>query len=199
MKKNYITRLGALALTLTFITTCMLGSTLARYVSEAVGTAKANIAAWKVVMKSGSDEIKNGTFDLTLAGTKVENDLVSSGAVAPGDTGVFEISLDGSGSEVAYDYTISIDSANLTETAGNIKFYTDAQFSTEWKDVEATRVEAGSGAEVKKEVYWRWLGDEGDTQNANDTTAGIAAAATDAADLEFTVKMTAKQVISGNP
>ncbi len=65
--------------------------------------------------------------------------------------------------------------------------------------MEATRVEAGSGAEVKKEVYWRWLGDEGDTQNANDTTAGIAAAATDAADLEFTVKMTAKQVISGNP
>ena len=45
-EKSYVARLGALALVLTLMTTCLTGGTLAKFVTEVEGTATATVAAW---------------------------------------------------------------------------------------------------------------------------------------------------------
>ena len=53
MKKRFnFGRLGALALALTLITTCLTGGTLAKYTSSTVGTGTATVAKWAVVLKA---------------------------------------------------------------------------------------------------------------------------------------------------
>lgn len=199
MKKNYVTKLGALALALTLITTCMMGSTLARYVSEVTGTGTAKIAAWNIKMTKGTSELTKD-FDLEFEKTKDENNFVSADKMAPGDSGSFKIAIEDSGSEVAYTYAIAINTKNLTDNNVDIKFYTDADYKTLWKDIPDTKVEAGAAAsKVEKTIYWRWLGEETDAtkavaQNEKDTGAGAAATAEG---LKFTVTMTAKQLLPG--
>ena len=189
MKKLHAARLGALALTLTLISTCLAGGTLARYTSEATGTGTANIAAWKVTLKQEKGIPVESSEDYTfkLADTKDENNFVTTDAVAPGDTGKIEIKIDGSQSEVAYEYKIVLNTDSFTATKGNIKFYEDAKYQTPWNNMTSF-VEANSGnvgGSVDKAIYWKWEGTGNDT---NDTTAGNAAE-----DLKFTVTLTAQQ------
>ena len=46
-EKSYVARLGALALVLTLMTTCLTGGTLAKFVTEVEGEAEATVAAWE--------------------------------------------------------------------------------------------------------------------------------------------------------
>ena len=46
MKKNHAARLGALALALTLVSTCLMGGTLAKYTTTVTGTATATVAKW---------------------------------------------------------------------------------------------------------------------------------------------------------
>lgn len=46
-EKSYVARLGALALVLTLMTTCLTGGTLAKFVTEVEGGAEATVAAWE--------------------------------------------------------------------------------------------------------------------------------------------------------
>ena len=188
--KKFITRIGVLALALTLVSTCLMGGTLARYSSEITGTGTANIAAWKIAFSQGG-VAQTADFTFTLADTKETNDNVATNAVAPGDKGEIVIKIDGTGSEVAYEYKIELATSALTETAGNIKFYSDASYTTEWTNAgDFTTVALDKvGTAVEQTIYWQWVG--GEDNNANDTTAGKAAA-----DLEFTVKLTAQQTIA---
>lgn len=210
MKKNYVTKLGALALALTLITTCMMGSTLARYVSEVTGTGTANIAAWDIAleMTKGKETMtKDFSFNLYETKTKQNTNLVSENTVAPGDEGEFKISIKGSGTKVAYIYEVAVNTDAFSEKTGNIEFYTkdDKDQETKWTGIKETLVNAGADAsnDVNETIYWRWVGEiEGEskaisTQNGNDTTAGESAAEADASPLGFTVTMTARQFLPG--
>ena len=189
MKKKFTARIGVLALALTLVSTCLLGSTLARYVSDITGTGTANIAKWNVALSQGGTP-QTADFNFTLAGTKDANANVDANAVAPGDKGKIEVKIDGTGSEVAYEYKIALDTSAFTTTTGNVKFYSDAAYQNVWtNDSDYTKVAlADVGTAVNKTIYWRWEND--DANNANDTTAGKAAA-----DLSFSVKLSAQQTI----
>ncbi len=191
-KKSYAARLGVLALALTLVSTCLLGGTLARYTSEVTGTGTANIAKWAVAFKQNDTE-KTADFNFTLADTKATNANVATDAVAPGDKGEIKLVIDGTGSEVAYEYKIELNATDFSETAGNVKFYSNADYTTEWSNADFTKVAlANVGSPVEKSIYWQWVG--GEDNNANDTTAGKAAA-----DITFTIKLTAQQTIATTP
>lgn len=190
MRKNCVLRLGALAIALTLITTGMMGSTLARYVSEAVGDGTVAVAAWKVKMKNGDAELDK-KFEFTLASTKKQNSLVDSAAVAPGDAGELNYVISDEGSGVAYSYSVTIDDESLKNSNANIKFYKDPSYTTDWEDITAKA--SVNGAVDTGKIYWVWKDEE--SNNENDTKAGIAAG-----DLSFTITMTAKQTLAGeNP
>ena len=197
MRKNHVLRLGALALAVSLITIGMMGTTLARYAGEVDGTGEVKVASWNVVLGSGSDE----TFN--LAGTRTTNggEYVAADVVAPGDEGELKFKISDGGSQVAYKYSIVLDTTGLGDSLnGKIKFYTDAAHQTLWTDLENVEVKVGADgktAELKKEgtIYWEWADDNDDVANPSDTELGV----TPPTDATFTIKMTAEQLFETAP
>lgn len=93
--------------------------TYARYTSSITANAKVSTANWAVAFKKGSDAI---TKDTVLTFEVQKNANVVNGKIAPGTTATATINLDLTGTEVAVDYTASINAEALEETLGeNVK------------------------------------------------------------------------------
>lgn len=195
MRKNYVLKLGALALAVSLITTGMMGTTLARYADEAVGTGTVAIAKWNVKLQDASKnpvEELGSTFSFNLADTKKNNDNAVSSVVAPGDEGVIKYVIhDNGGTQVDYKAKVTLDTSGLTSTGGVIKFYSDDTYAAgkEWKNVEIT-VDSGkdgtSAKEIAGNIYWKWVPDD----NVADTTIG-----TSTGNETFTVTLSAEQIL----
>lgn len=189
MKKRFnIGRLGALALALTLITTCLMGGTLAKYTNTVEGTGTATVAKWKVVMKANEKEQESDfTFNLTDAGTNKSN--VVEGKVAPGSTGSIPIEIDAAGSEVAATLSYTIDKTGLGDVP--IEFYSDATMNNKitWNEGKASaqkEIAVGATSDAAKfttRIYWKWVS----TDDTADTTLGSK----DTADVG-TIKITLK-------
>ncbi|RJW37567.1 hypothetical protein DXC92_20970 [Clostridiales bacterium TF09-2AC] len=201
MRRNNVVKLGAFALALTLITTSMMGSTLAKYVSEAEGTGTVAIAKWGVTPKDiEGNDISGSTFDFTLAGTKKKNDNVQADVVAPGDTGEIKYVIEDKGTEVGYTCKVELDTSQLDSDIGAvIKFYTSDDFSAASivKDNKVANKTVGADATdaadrgLEGSIYWRW---ETDTDTA-DTGLGM----TPPANQKFTLKLSAEQIIPVTP
>lgn len=183
-KKSYVGRLGALALMLTVITTCLLGGTMARYVTEVTGSATATVAAWKFQANSSGEATTFTTIDLgsTANRTNYDEKTLKKGVLAPGTNGKFTISINGAGSDVGIDYNVDI-KASTTAPSGGTILPDDLVFSTE----EITTSNSGvalddltmptgtidystTAEDMKKDitVYWAWGFGENDTKTGND-------------------------------
>lgn len=189
MRKRFnFGRIGALALALTLITTCLMGGTLAKYTSTVEGKGTATAAKWKVVFKANDEaQTKAFTFDLTDAGVNKNN--VVSGKVAPGSTGSIPIEIDAAGSEVAATLSYIIDKENISKMP--IEFYGDeacTQKLTEFTvSKEITAGATDEEAKLSKTIYWKWV--------TSDDTAdtGVGESATSEA---ITITLKAEQKIA---
>lgn len=83
----------------------------ARYLTSIDTSSDAVTAKWAVSVKEGSNELSS-TQKLTL--TVNENENVVAGKIAPGSTATGEFVIDSTGSEVAIDYEVKIDTTNMT-------------------------------------------------------------------------------------
>ncbi|MDN4469665.1 hypothetical protein [Gordonibacter sp. RACS_AR68] len=170
-KKSYAARLGVLAVALSLVTACLLGGTMAKYVTEVTGTGSATVAKWSFTANGKTDTF--GSID--LAKTAYTN--VAEKKIAPGTEGSFDIVLDASGSDVAVDYTIAF--SNLQNKPKNLKFYSDKDKSTEISDLATAltgTIELKDvGTAVTKTVYWDWAIGSSDADNSTDTANGTAA------------------------
>lgn len=191
MRKNYVLKLGALALAVFLITTGMMGTTLARYADEAVGTGTVAIAKWNVTLNKPTEK----TF--TLAGTKKTNGNVGADVVAPGDTGELAFSISDPGTDVAYKYSITVDAESLNQAGVNIQFFTNADCTASWNNIKDVKVELDEASQKTPamtetgKIYWKWVEDNTDAGNAKDTSAGVDGRT----DLNFTVTLSAEQII----
>ena len=134
-----------------------------RYRTISNGAGTATVAKWSFKVNGSTESID----DIDLADTMETNDTVTSGKIAPGTQGKFELELDGSGSEVAIEYTINL---NLTDKPQNLNFYADSGYSQ--------KIEASEGAvtitgeiqlaeietPVTKTIYWKWPYQTGTTE-----------------------------------
>ena len=122
-KKVYAARLGVTALALTLVTTCLMGSTLARYVTEVTGSATATVAKWSFKANNSTA----ATFDdIDLGRTAYDSSTITAGVIAPGTSGSFDIVIDGTGSEVGIDYEIKLEAATDTTFPDDMVFSTEA-------------------------------------------------------------------------
>ena len=188
MKKSKLFgRLGVLALALTLISTCFLGGTLAKYTTTSNGTGTVNVAKWTDIKYK--DGAANANFTVDLAETKDANSNAASTKVAPGDVGSFSITL--GASDVAYGYSVNITSTNLANDKAPIKFYSDAERTTEWTTASKDLTLAQAQTEQTVTIYWAW-----DTANSdvNDTAAGSAASAPITFDIAVTATQTTAPV-----
>lgn len=180
MRKRFnFGRLGALALALTLITSCLMGGTLAKYTSKAKGTGTATVAQWKVAFKANDTEIKSETLKFDLKDTGINKGNVKDGVIAPDSTGSIPIVIDASGSEVAAELTYTIDRSSIN--AVPIKFYSDESCTTEipWtnnKFTDSKKITAdatGDNAKFTTTLYWKWISenDDADTKLGSQDTA----------------------------
>lgn len=183
-KRSYAARFGAMALTLTLVTACLLGGTMARYVTEVSGSATAAVAAWsfKAYETGAADtttlsEIKLGSTTNRASYAKED---IKDEVIAPGTTGQFKIEIDGTGSEVGIDYSVAIEAATGTTLPSDMVFSTvpfDEKNSggdlAALSDTMQGNIAYSDTADAMKEtitVYWSWAFDENDTAASNDNT-----------------------------
>lgn len=174
MKKgSKIVRLGVLALTLTMVSTCLMGGTMARYVTEVTGTASASVAAWKFNVNDTTSE-KSTFSDIALGSTANRASYDAKGiadkVIAPGTTGSFEIIIDGTGSEVGVDYTVKIAAASGTTLPADLTFKVDGTAYILGNDVNGTIDYSVAENAMKKTltVTWDWAFGESDDKDTND-------------------------------
>lgn len=196
-KRNVVGALGKTAVALTLISTCLVGGTLAKYTSEVTGTGNAIAAKWNVAFKSG-DNAESATQTQTtdfnfadLKDTRINaNSLVKEGKIAPGSTGVFAVEIDGTDTEVAYDYKITL---TTTLNSVPIKFYSDKSMQTEISSgtpLTGTIAVDAASKKTSQPIYWKWVtastdGDTSDTNVGKDLDANRKGT--------FTVKLEATQ------
>ena len=103
------------------------------------------------------------------------NGKVADGYIAPGTSGQFQLELDGSGSDVAIDYYITIDTI---QKPVNMKFYADSEYTNELVinetgmiNIDGSIALENVNTPVTETIYWNWPYETGTTQeeiDAND-------------------------------
>lgn len=191
-KKVYAARLGVIALALTLVTTCLMGSTLARYVTEVTGSATATVAKWSFKVNGQAEK-----FTIDLGRTAYTDTTIADKVIAPGTSGSFNIVIDGTDSEVGIDYEIKLEAATDTTFPDDMVFSTEAiteakpgeGFSEFIKTAIKGSVDQSDGAEVMKKtvtIYWAWPLDGGADKDAKDTAMNDK-------DLSIDITVTGKQ------
>ena len=168
-KRSRIVSLGVLALTLTMMSTCLMGSTMARYVTEVTGSAKAAVAAWSFKANEGTSTFTAIDLGDKSNRTAYKDGDIKVGVIAPGTSGKFDIVIDGSGSEVGIDYVVTIDSADGTTLPDDLKFKIDNTDYTLASEKTGT-IDYATGADSMKKtitVNWEWAFGEDDTAEEN--------------------------------
>ncbi len=189
-KKGIVGRLTVLTLVLCLVTMSLTAGTLAKYASEASGTATATVAKWAIKFTDGGSTEYDDTTQiaLNLKDTAKENaNLVAADKIAPGTTGSFQLAVDGTGTEVAFTYTIEMDMSDPAIAKAPVKFYSDSTCNTPLTVTGGKATLTGdvlTNAASKKStqtVYWKWdatdydntlTGDKLDTKVGTDSAAG---------------------------
>lgn len=160
MKKSIFTKMGAAAMVLTLVTASLVGGTFAKYTSTVSGTGTAQVAEWKIAF-SQDGTAQSADYNFNLASADTTN--VASDRIVPGDKGVVLLKVNGDGSEVAYDYTVTLDKTNLGDLKDNFDFYTDNTYVTPLTEMTQTKnvALADVGTEQEVKLYWK-LADDAD-------------------------------------
>lgn len=162
--------------------------TYARYTSSITGNAAVSTANWAVLFKQGETEIAN---NFNLAFEVQNNSNVVSGKIAPSVTAKATINLDLTGTEVAVDYTATIDKTALAAafgaSANNVTVTVNGSDSaTGTKSLVGDAAFTSSNGIVPIEISITW--DNSESANTSDTTAA-------GKDLTLPVTLTVQQHI----
>lgn len=124
MKKNWVLRLGLLAMVLTLVTMPMVSSTYAKYVTSATGSDTARAAKWGVTVNADFQNVFGDAYEATATDTSVaytDNTATviaeadNTDVIAPGTKGSFTFGISGDPEvSVATDYTATITRTNWT-------------------------------------------------------------------------------------
>lgn len=197
-KRSRIVSLGVLALTLTMMSTCLMGSTMARYVTEVTGSATATVAAWSFKANEGTSTFTAIDLGDTSNRTAYKDGDIKDGVIAPGTSGKFDIVIDGSGSEVGIDYVITIASADGTTLPDDFKFKIDNTDYTLASEKNGT-IDYATGADSMKKtitVNWEWAFEGSNAVSSNDNTY---AGKKWTLDITITGKQTTPETITATP
>lgn len=179
-KRSPFMRIAGVMLGASLLMICVISGTLAKYTSTKISTDSATVAKWSVKVNN-TDIATADTVDFNLFDTVYEWDTstteeqVSTGKIAPGTGGSFEMKIVNE-SDVDAKYSIVLTETNTSGVP--IQYSTD---KTTWADnldpINAAKTDVEIAKEIGTEtvtVYWRWM--------FNGTDAGAHNGQTDLAD-----------------
>lgn len=143
---------------LTLVTASLVGGTFAKYTTTVAGKAQVSTAAWAVKFKEGATEITKDTI-ITLKAKNSEG--VVTDKIAPGSYGELALTVDGSGAEVDFTYTVDLKAADGNTFTG-LAFYSDVDRKNEitFPYTQANGVKLGTTDTLS--IYWDWKSTESD-------------------------------------
>ena len=80
--------------------------TYSKYVTGASGSASVRVAAWNITVNN-QDVANNSNFSSVIIPVFPGNSNIASGVIAPTAEGYFDITIDGTGTDVSFSYTIT--------------------------------------------------------------------------------------------
>ena len=176
-KKLNIRFIVVMVLMLVLLTSTLGMYAYAKYVTSVYGGTSAYIAQWSVKVTMGNNgvdgEFTDGTT-INMASTKVSNENVQNGKVAPGDKGQIILNIDATDCETAVAYVVTMDPSNLPT---NMNFYSDAGYTVPITTENGIIAIRGTLSLEEKNsiqpvvIYWDWPFTTGTTveeKDAND-------------------------------
>lgn len=143
--------------------------TYAIYRSSATSSDSIRAAHWVVTVNDG-DIVSSNNF--TLGGLDCGNSSIGqNGTFAPGDTCTATIEVDATGSEVAVDYTVTVDSSALTTANSQITVTADANHDPLTGNIPYSTTENAMKKTIVLNVTWNAV-DEA-AQNTTDVNTAL--------------------------
>ena len=166
-----------------FCLVTMMQDTYAKYITSTNATAEFTIARWNILIND-QDILQNSNFSDTIEPVFPGNTHIKQGVVAPTSEGYFEVTLDGTETDVTYRYTITAENSELSDVA-DLKITKYVIGRTEYAYNESTGITNtvafdAQDKTVSIKFYVKW-DDDPATQTMNNaadtnTTAGGTAA-----------------------
>lgn len=158
--------------------------TYAKYVSSADATSNLTIARWAFTVNN-QDIIANNDFSNTIVPTFDQNANINSSVIAPTSTGYFDITIDSSNVDVAFDEVITLSKPN-TNTVDDLVFTGYKKnndeiinFGENTTSITTTHLLGETTTTNTYRFYIAWIDGTGEVMdNADDTEAsqeGVAA------------------------
>ena len=162
--------------------------TYAIYKSSATSSDSIRAAHWVVKVNNG-DIVSSNNFTLGGLNCGGESSIGKNGTFAPGDTCTATIEVDATGSEVAVDYTVTVDSSALTTNNNKITVTADTNHDPLTGNIPYS---ATAGA-MKKTIVLNvtWAAVDSEEQNTTDVNTALNA------DLEIPVTVSVVQSPTG--
>ncbi len=213
-KKSNTARLGALALALTMVTTCLTGGTMAKYVTTVSATGSATVAKFDVDIMGNNSKFTSETTKIDNLFTTGWNAPVENGVeenmLAPGVYGYFDIVVENKSEVMVKISDVKIAPSNIDKIRMNFALTGDtvaekpsafdikSEADLESKIVEGFKGDIGwqeSDKPKKVRVWWTWDVGGSDDNNIADTTIGSYGTGTPPT-YGLTISITAEQVVS---
>ena len=163
-----------LALLALFYCVSLIQSTYAKYLSTADADTNITIARWNVLVNN-QDISQNSNFSEVLEPTFTGNENIKDGVIAPTATGYFDITLDGSTTDVSFSYDISLSEAddNTVTDLKITKYEIDGHSYTYNGPISGNILLNDQNRALTVRVYVEWVDqtDDETMTNVDDTTA----------------------------
>lgn len=163
-----------LALLALFYCVSLIQSTYAKYLSTADADTNITIARWNVLVNN-QDISQNSNFSEVLEPTFTGNENIKDGVIAPTATGYFDITLDGSTTDVSFSYDISFSEAddNTVTDLKITKYEIDGHSYTYNGPISGNILLNDQNRALTVRVYVEWVDqtDDETMTNVDDTTA----------------------------
>lgn len=129
------------------------GQSFAKYIGQVQGKGSAEIANWSFKVNNNSEEIQTIKLDSTI-----NNSTLINNKIAPGTSGNFNITIDGSDSDVGIDYEIQF--KNETTKPQNLKFEYNNQVYNSISDlnekIKGTINADDKNKKINVNIKWKW-------------------------------------------
>lgn len=182
MKINRRVKIFIALLSLLYLIT-LVQDTYAKYTSSANANTNITISRWNILVND-QDIKNNSNFTNTIKPTFEENENIASGVIAPTSKGYFDIIIDGTKTDVSFQYNINLALSNLNTVSDlkltNYKVNDDTTLHQIENNVISNQVLYNSDNKIiKYRIFVEWIDGDAETMNNEaDTEAtinGIAA------------------------
>ena len=177
MKINHRIKIFIALLSLLYLIT-LVQDTYAKYTSSANANTNITISRWNILVND-QDIKNNSNFTNTIKPVFEDNENIATGVIAPTSKGYFDIIIDGTKTDVSFQYNINLALSSLNTVSDlkltNYKVNDDDTLHQIENNVISNQILYDSDNKIiKYRIFVEWIDGETETMNnEEDTEAAI--------------------------